>query len=310
MSRSLGNTYPLNLQATNSRMSTAPATEWEDLRKQARQNENEIDSKLMSFSKLCSNYVAHDPHDSSSSATTTCTSSFETMSLEIEKLLERLSDINKRMGDVVPSLMGPNSAATHTLQRHHDILLDYRREYERTKSNIRDFKIREDLLIKTNTNTSDLGSSAGLSSRRQDYYLREMNHLSNSHKIMDANLEMASMVKRDLSDQRKYFSNITTKINSLTSRVPLINNALQKIKVKKRKDSLVLAAKSGRQLLVSCESQATGHRVMRIRERTQEKLEFLHKDPWLDQEVLYKETRKIKTLEKRNIREIHLSRLT
>ncbi|CAF4387444.1 unnamed protein product, partial [Rotaria magnacalcarata] len=71
-----------------------------------------------------------------------------------------------------------------------------------------------------------------------------------------------------------------------------------------------ILSKSGRQLLVNCESQATGHRVMRIRDRTQEKLEFLHMDPWLDQEVLYKETRKIKTLEKRNIREIHLSRLT
>jgi hypothetical protein len=73
---------------------------------------------------------------------------------------------------------------------------------------------------------------------------------------------------------------------------------------------LLQAAKSARQLLVSCESQATGHRIMRIRERTQDKLEFLHVDPWIDQEVLYKEARKIKTLEKRNIREIHLSRLT
>jgi hypothetical protein len=73
---------------------------------------------------------------------------------------------------------------------------------------------------------------------------------------------------------------------------------------------LLQAAKSGRQLLVSCESQATGHRIMRIRERTQDKLEFLHIDPWIDQEVLYKEARKIKTLEKQKIREIHLSRLT
>jgi hypothetical protein len=73
---------------------------------------------------------------------------------------------------------------------------------------------------------------------------------------------------------------------------------------------LLQAAKSGRQLLVSCESQATGHRVLRIRERTQDKLEFLHIDPWLDQEVLYKEARKIKTLDKQKSREIHLSRLT
>lgn len=73
---------------------------------------------------------------------------------------------------------------------------------------------------------------------------------------------------------------------------------------------LLRAAKSTRPYLVSCESQASGHRVMRIRERTQDKLEFLHVDPWIDQEVLYKETRKIKTLEKRTVREVHLSRLT
>jgi Golgi SNAP receptor complex protein 1 len=238
MSRSFGNTYPSTVQSSSSspRMSVAPGTEWEDLRKQARQHENEIDAKLMSFSKLCSNYVAHDQKDTSS---TTSTSSFETMSIEIEKLLERLSDINKRMSDVVPSLLGPNSAATHTLQRHHEILQDYRREFERTKANIRNFQSREDLLINNKTNNPDI-TTPGLSSRRQDYYLRELGHLNNSHKAIDTSLDMASMIKKDLSDQRKYFLNITTKINAIANRFPLVNNVLQKIKVKKRKDSLVL----------------------------------------------------------------------
>jgi Golgi SNAP receptor complex protein 1 len=239
MSRSFGNTYPSTTQSSSSsRMSVAPGTEWEDLRKQARQHENEIDAKLMSFSKLCSNYVAHDQNDTSS--TTSTPSSFETMSIEIEKLLERLSDINKRMSDVVPSLLGPNSAATHTLQRHHEILQDYRREFERTKANIRSFQSREDFLINNNKNKSDVTTTTGLSSRRQDYYLREMGHLNSSHKLIDTNLEMASMIKKDLSDQRRYLLNITTKVNAIANRFPLVNNVLQKIKVKKRKDSLVL----------------------------------------------------------------------
>jgi len=239
MSRSFGNTYPSTVQSSSSsRMSVAPGTEWEDLRKQARQHENEIDAKLMSFSKLCSNYVAHDQNNTSS--TTSTSSSFETMSIEIEKLLERLSDINKRMSDVVPSLLGPNSAATHTLQRHHEILQDYRREFERTKTNIRNFQSREDILINNNKNNSDVTTTTGLSSRRQDYYLREMGHLNSSHKLIDTNLEMASMIKKDLSDQRRYLLNITTKVNAIANRFPLVNNVLQKIKVKKRKDSLVL----------------------------------------------------------------------
>jgi len=218
-------------------MSAAPGTEWEDLRKQARQHENEIDAKLMSFSKLCSNYLAHDQSNSSTSTSTS--SSFETMSTEIEKLLELLSEINQRMSDVVPSLLGSNSGAPHTLQRHHEILQDYGREFERTKANIRNFQHREDLLINNNTTNSDI-SSTGLSSRRQDYYLREMGHLNSSHKLLDTNLEMASMIRKDLSDQRRHFINITSKVNALANRFPLVNNLLQKIKVKKRKDSLVL----------------------------------------------------------------------
>jgi len=237
MSRSYGNTYSSAIQTSSSRMAAVPSTEWEDLRKQARQHENEIDTKLMSFSKLCSNHMSHDQNDSSSS---TSISSFEAMSLEIETLLERLSDINKRMSDVVPSLLGPNSAATHTLQRNHEILQDYRREFERTQANRRNYQNREDLLINNNKNNSDITTPTGLSSRRQEYYLREMGHLNDSHKMMDANIEIASMIRKDLSDQKRFLLNITTKVNNIANRFPLINNVLQKIKVKKRKDSLVL----------------------------------------------------------------------
>ena len=44
---------------------------------------------------------------------------------------------------------------------------------------------------------------------------------------MDRNLEMASLLKKDLSDQRRYFMNITHKIKTITNRFPLMNNILQ-----------------------------------------------------------------------------------
>lgn len=239
MSRSFGNTFPSTSTARMPSSST-PATEWEDLRKQACQYENEIDAKLMSFSKLCSNYSVHDAHDSS---TTNSKTSIDTMSIEIESLLERLSDISKRMSDIVPSLLGPGSPATHTVQRHLEILQDYRREYERTKSNLRNLQRREDLL---NSTVVDLNSPTtatttnNLSSRRQDFYLREMTHLNNSHKLIDTSLDMAALIRKDLSEQKKYFLTISNKVNALANRFPLVNNLLQKIKMKKRKDSLVL----------------------------------------------------------------------
>jgi Golgi SNAP receptor complex protein 1 len=229
MNRTFGNNN--SYSSSNTRM-LPPGTDWEDLRKQARQLENEIDSKLMSFSKLCSNYVARDQtshHPSSSS--------FETMSIEIEKLLEHLSDINKRMTDAIPALLGPNTAATHTLQRHHEICQDYRREFDRTKANIRNFQTREDILM--NNNHSDTNSSS-LNIRGQEYHLRQMGILNNSHNLIDRHLDTASKLKDDLFDQRRLFMNITHKVKTLANRFPLMNNILQKVKIKKRKDSLVL----------------------------------------------------------------------
>ncbi|UJR10018.1 hypothetical protein I4U23_014241 [Adineta vaga] len=234
MNRTFGNN---SYSSTNSRMAVAPGTDWEDLRKQARQLENEIDAKLVSFSKLCSNYVARE-HSSLSSSSPTA-SAFETMSIEIEKLLERLTDTNKRMTDAMPALLGPNTAATHTLQRHHEICQDYRREFERTKANIRNFQTREDLLMNNNSNNMDMNTQ-GLNSRRNEYYLREMEHLNSSHKLIDRQLENMVTLKDNLFDQRKHFMNITHKVKTIANRFPLMNNILHKIKLKKRKDSLVL----------------------------------------------------------------------
>ncbi|OWK14505.1 GOSR1, partial [Cervus elaphus hippelaphus] len=102
------------------------------LRKQARQLENELDLKLVSFSKLCTSYShssARDGRRDSSDTTPLLNGSsqdrmFETMAIEIEQLLARLTGVNDKMAEYtnsagVPSL---NAALMHTLQRHRDIL--------------------------------------------------------------------------------------------------------------------------------------------------------------------------------------------
>ncbi|NXS69448.1 GOSR1 protein, partial [Pandion haliaetus] len=103
-----------------------------DLRKQARQLENELDLKLVSFSKLCTSYSStrDGRRDRYSSDTTPLLNGssqdrmFETMAVEIEQLLGKLTGINDKMAEYtnsagVPSL---NAALMHTLQRHRDIL--------------------------------------------------------------------------------------------------------------------------------------------------------------------------------------------
>jgi golgi SNAP receptor complex member 1 len=104
----------------------------EALRKQARSLENEIDSKLMTFSKLCSNYQTGSPSTSntysslknnlSPSTSQGASSSSEmlylTLSNEIDDALKKLTNVNGKMTESlsIDSNQGLSSANNHTLQ--------------------------------------------------------------------------------------------------------------------------------------------------------------------------------------------------
>ena len=86
------------------------------LRKQARHLENDIDLKLVAFNKVGAG--------STGSPTTQDTSPllgehvYDTLSVEIEQMLDKLSSINEKMAEL------PNTGAAiiHTIQRHREIL--------------------------------------------------------------------------------------------------------------------------------------------------------------------------------------------
>ncbi|KAI3388475.1 hypothetical protein SNEBB_002618 [Seison nebaliae] len=56
------------------------------------------------------------------------------------------------------------------------------------------------------------------------------------------------------------------------------------------------ARKKGRVILVECESYLTGHKIEKLRDRLGDKLEFVQKDPLMNELSLYRETKKIKTI--------------
>ena len=110
---------------------------------------------------------------------------FETLSIEIEQLLKKLTMVNNKMSDSigVTEITDTSNANVHTLQRHREILRDYTHEYDKTKRNIVSFKEREKLLSSSSKN--DGSNSKGLNNRRNDgnnnnstsLYLKEYDHL-------------------------------------------------------------------------------------------------------------------------------------
>ncbi|XP_011880644.1 PREDICTED: 39S ribosomal protein L33, mitochondrial isoform X2 [Vollenhovia emeryi] len=60
--------------------------------------------------------------------------------------------------------------------------------------------------------------------------------------------------------------------------------------------NMLLKKAKSKHLIVLTQSAVTGHRLVRIRERLADKLEFIHFDPLVQQKVLYRETRKLHSL--------------
>uniref|UniRef100_A0AC11DR45 Golgi SNAP receptor complex member 1 n=1 Tax=Ovis aries TaxID=9940 RepID=A0AC11DR45_SHEEP len=224
-------------------MAAGTSNYWEDLRKQARQLENELDLKLVSFSKLCTGYShssardgRRDRHSSDTTPLLNGSSQdrmFETMAIEIEQLLARLTGVNDKMAEYTSSAGVPslNAALMHTLQRHRDILQDYTHEFHKTKANFVAIRERENLMGSVR---KDIDGS-GVNNRRTELFLKEHDHLRN----------IAMATKENMTSQRGMLKSIQSKMNTLANRFPAVNSLIQRINLRKRRDSLILGGVIG-----------------------------------------------------------------
>lgn len=218
---------------------------WEDLRRQARQLENEIDLKLVSFSKLGTNYSSQRDYASNDSAPLLNKASsehmFDTMAMEISQLLAKLTEVNDRMVEYTQtiSLSTPSATLMHTLQRHRDILQDYNHEFQKTSANISQMREREDLLGSVRRDISAYKNSSGLN-RRSDMYLKENEHIRNSERMVDEQISIAIATKENLQSQSRFLTTITQKVNTLANRFPVINSLVQRVNLRKRRDSIII----------------------------------------------------------------------
>uniref|UniRef100_A0A4W5Q5N5 Golgi SNAP receptor complex member 1 n=1 Tax=Hucho hucho TaxID=62062 RepID=A0A4W5Q5N5_9TELE len=222
---------------------------------QARQLENELDLKLVSFSKLCTSYTtSRDGRRGDSNSDTapllnnsTQDRMFETMSVEIEQLLAKLTGVNDKMAEYTstPGVTSLNAALMHTLQRHRDILQDYTHEFHKTKANFLAIREREDLLGSVRKDIETYKSGSGVNNRRTELFLKEHEHLRNSDRLMDDTISIAMATKENMTSQRGLLKSIQSRVNTLANRFPAINNLIQRLNLRKRRDSLILGGVIG-----------------------------------------------------------------
>ena len=62
--------------------------------------------------------------------------------------------------------------------------------------------------------------------------------------------------------------------------------------------TLVNLAKKGRTFLVLVKSTASNHKMYMLRDKMTEKYEFIYYDPLIERNVIYKEQKKLRTVDK------------
>nr|ACO11394.1 Golgi SNAP receptor complex member 1 [Caligus rogercresseyi] len=220
---------------------------WEDLRKEARRLENDIDSRLVSLSKMgselgstcseSSSYYKQDPPVSSNEL-------IETKIRELESSLGRLSSLNESLSE-----SASGSTGRHILSRHREILSDYQQEFRKTRSHIEGLFQRQNLL--QGTFSSSTGYSESGQREEMECLLMENEAARNTDRLLDEQITIALESRETLYNQRATFKAMRKKLNDLSGRFPVINNLVHRINLRKKRDALILGSVIGLCLLFS-----------------------------------------------------------
>ncbi|KAF1884175.1 hypothetical protein Lal_00035240 [Lupinus albus] len=202
---------------------------WEDLRKEARKIEGDIDVKLSSYAKLGTRFTQRGYVDSGSPPLAS-SRSWKSMEMEIQSLLEKLLDINDSMSRCAASA-APATSVNQKLARHRDILHEFTQEFRRIKGNMNSMREHAELL----------GSTSGTTSPRMQL-LRERANIHGSISHIDDVISQAQATRAVLGSQRALFGDVQGKVKVLSDKFPIIRSLLGSIRRKRSRDTLILSA--------------------------------------------------------------------
>ncbi|KAK8325998.1 hypothetical protein V6Z12_A11G089000 [Gossypium hirsutum] len=222
---------------------------WEELRKDARKIEGDLDVKLSSYAKLGARFTQGGYVDTGS-PTLGSSRSWKSMEIEIQSLLEKLLDINDAMSRCAASA-APTTSVTQklaTLARLYHMLgwsvltilgmisvlsfglkynsgiLFLKYEFRRIKGNISSMSEQAELLSSVRDDMSEFKASGGMSPRMQ--LLRERAAIHGNIAHIDDVINQAQTTRAVLGSQRALFGDVQGKVKVLSDKFPVIRGLL------------------------------------------------------------------------------------
>ncbi|KAF9188661.1 hypothetical protein BGZ51_000400 [Haplosporangium sp. Z 767] len=238
---------------------TAQPASWDTLRREVRQVEIEIGSKLTALSKHAvrttsvQQNTAGAPGVGATGAgqSTSVTGTWQELETNIEDLLEKLSRLVDAMSQHLDTQTQTNGQAplsmVHVLQKHRDILHDNTKEYRKTRQNVRAAKDHAQLLssVQNDINTFRNGGASGGGMSASDHLLNERSRIDGSHLLADSALEQAYATRDDLDRQRTTLLSVNQRINNVATQLPGVGQLIGKIQTRKNRDNVILSCVIG-----------------------------------------------------------------
>ncbi|CAG2116527.1 unnamed protein product [Medioppia subpectinata] len=203
--------HTLDMTSDNS-LHKQSTNQWEELRRQARHYENELDSKLLSFSQFVSKDITRDDGSETVPLISESRDGFEGLKGEIEGLVMALTDVNNQMSQYCERVQNA-SATIYTLQRHREILHDYTNEFHKTRLNI-EAKLNRELLLGPHKKDTGFRTTTN---KKNDLLLKESQHIRSSEIMIDEQINVAVRTREHLINQRNAFKTIQTHMTTMAS---------------------------------------------------------------------------------------------
>jgi len=219
-----GTDHPANLSALS----------WDELRKLAHKVQDDVDQKLLSYTRLAQEPASPSQNAEDGPGSALVRDSAEALEREVDALLRRLGAITAAMADAAAAGTG-GLAADKQLERHREILHDLEREHRKARAAVKSSRDRAELLSSVRTRISEHHDGAGA-------LLRERAGLSHGTSEAMRVLQQAEEAKGRLDAQRTLLTNVGTSLETLTRRLPSINDVVARIQQKKKRDAIVLAS--------------------------------------------------------------------
>ncbi|CED82245.1 28 kda golgi snare protein [Phaffia rhodozyma] len=224
------------------------STSYDNLRRHARALETALDSKLTAYSKVASTIsstglVSRNKDELSLQEEGEGIGGWRLAEEEVEELVGKLSETLDQLSEWLNDpAVTPSTSQLHAVQRHREVLADYRRDFTQTKNNIQHTLNSQNLLGSVR---KDINAYKTARSSTADALLNERNTIDSSHRMTDDILEQAYATRSDFASQRTSLNGINSRMGSTLNTLPGMNTLLGLIQSKRRRDSIILGCVIG-----------------------------------------------------------------